>query len=123
MSRLPALIPLFLWFVTFISGLSMLCAALNVKYRDVNFIIQAFLPFWFYATPIIYTLELLPEPLKTIAYINPLTGIIELFHWVLLAVPVSSIPGLIFSIFFSLIIMISGIVYFYKVSPYFDDWV
>lgn len=115
--------PLITWLIVLTSGLSLLGSALNVRYRDVSFVINAFVPMWFYATPIVYTLDLLPRPLQIVAYLNPMTGIIEIFHWLLLNIPITSVNALIISFFTTILSIIIGGYIFFKESPYFDDWI
>src|SRR3972149_7221596 len=47
----PHLILGFLLLITFTVGLALFTTALNVRFRDVNFFVQAVLILWFYATP------------------------------------------------------------------------
>lgn len=118
------LLPLLVsWIVMLTSGLSLLSSALNVRYRDVSFIVNAFVPLWFYATPVVYTLDLLPRQLRILAYLNPMTGIIEIFHWILLNIPITSIHALALSLVTTIASVLIGSVVFFKESPFFDDWV
>jgi lipopolysaccharide transport system permease protein len=57
-------------------GIGLYFAALNVSYRDFRYVIPFFLQFLLYATPVIYPLSILPESLRYIMYVNPMTGII-----------------------------------------------
>lgn len=117
------LTPLLLWIVLLTSGISLLGSALNVRYRDVSFAVSAFVPMWFYATPVVYTLDLLPKQLQFLAYLNPMTGIIELFHWTILNMPITSMYSLLISLCMSILLVTIGTYVFTKSSPYFDDWV
>ena len=117
------LIPLIAWMVLLTSGLSLLGSALDVKYRDVSFVVYAIVPMWFYATPIVYTLNLLPRELQVIAYLNPMTGVIEVFHWILLNIPITSIHGLALSMGTTIVSVVLGIYIFFTESPFFDDWI
>ena len=69
----------FALFLTIISslGFGLMMSAINVKYRDVNhampFIIQA----WFFLTPIIYPLSVVPESIKALTFLNPMTGVVS----------------------------------------------
>jgi ABC-2 type transport system permease protein len=117
------LLPLLVWILLLTSGFSLLGAALNVKYRDVSFVVSAFVPMWFYATPVVYTLDLLPRPLQFIAYLNPMTGITELFHWILLSIPVTSVNALVLSFIVTILSVGIGWHIFFKESPFFDDWI
>lgn len=111
------------WITLLTSGLSLLFSSLNVKFRDINFFVQVLIPLWFYGTPIVYTLNLLPEYLRNFFYINPLTGIIEFFRFLLFGTPVTSVILVVSNIFSTLVLLFLGILWFKKESPNFDDWV
>lgn len=104
-------------------GFSLLFSALNVKFRDVNFIVQAVVPLWFYATPIVYNLDLLPSYMRNWFYLNPVTSIVELYRYFTIGVSPSSFFWAEFSLLTSMFIFIIGVVVFIKSSPYFDDWI
>jgi len=111
------------WIGLLTSGLSLLTAALNVKYRDINFLVQAVVPLWFYATPIVYTLDLLPDLLQKILYLNPVTAIIEMFRFSLIGLSSTSIDLFFISILVSLVVFLLGCWFFRKENKNFDDWV
>ena len=115
--------PILVWLTLLTSGLSLLCAAWNVKYRDVNFMVQAIMPLWFYATPIIYTLDLLPSWLHFLAFLNPMTGITQAFHRSLLSLPMTSWDAIWVGLAVTIIVVWAGWSVFKKESPFFDDWV
>ena len=54
-------------------------SALNVYFRDVRFITTAALLVWLYATPILYPKSLVGS-LGPWLDLNPMTGIISIFH-------------------------------------------
>ncbi len=107
----------------FTVGLSLLTSALNVRYRDVNFFVQAVLIVWFYATPIVYSLSQIPDEITWLWMANPLVSITQILQWGTLgATPPSS------AIFFANMVLIfltciSGIYVFIRESKNFDDWV
>lgn len=121
--RLTLTVPLIAWLTMLTIGMSLLFAALNVRFRDVNFLVQAVMPLWFYATPVVYTLNILPEVMSTLLYINPLTGLIELFHFTLLGQPVYDLRLVILNFIASILIFILGCMVFMREAPYFDDYV
>lgn len=122
-ARLLLVLPAVVWLAVLTSGLSLLFSALNVKYRDVNFMVQAIMPLWFYATPIVYTLKLLPENIQFLFYLNPMTAIIEYFQFILLNLPPVSLRLGVISFAMSLLVVIGGWIYFRQESKFFDDWV
>lgn len=121
--KIAILFAVIIWLVFFTIGISLLLSTLFVKYRDIKFIVQAVTPLWFYATPIIYTRSLLPSWISEILKYNPMTGIIELFQYILgsnsLVFDYSTIiPGFIISFLISIV----GIYLFIKENQFFDDW-
>ncbi len=104
-------------------GLSLLTSALNVRYRDIQFFVQAALLLWFYTTPIIYTIDLIPEGVRWIWNLNPLTAAIQLFQHAILATPLPSANTLITGALITICVLFIGGVVFQKESKYFDDWI
>lgn len=68
--------------VAFALGLGLVLSIANVYFRDVGYLVGVALQMLFYATPIIYTLDIVPErvgglPARTIIRYNPLTQFVE----------------------------------------------
>jgi ABC-type polysaccharide/polyol phosphate export permease len=121
-AKMSALLFVSVWLISFTSGISLLTAALNTKYRDVNFIVQGLLPLWFYASPIIYSLELMPIQLARASYLNPLTSMIEVLRWIFQAKSFFWLPGLGLSLGVSFLFIVVGVRYFKRESNFFVDW-
>jgi lipopolysaccharide transport system permease protein len=68
----------------FIVGLGLGCAALNVFYRDVDPVVKLGLQIWFYASPVIYPVSLVPQRWHWLYFANPMAGVIEGYRDVLL---------------------------------------
>ena len=118
----PLVLFSFLLLLTFTIGLSLLTCALNVRFRDVNFFVSALLIVWFYATPIMYALTMIPRPLLWLWRFNPLTSILQLLQQAVLGLPGPG-PGMLASnIGVIIVITILGITVFKRESKYFDDW-
>lgn len=77
--RAVLLIPACVLLVGFSAALSMVAGALHVYFRDVRFIVQAALLVWLYVTPILYPRHSLGH-LAGIIAVNPMTGVVALFH-------------------------------------------
>lgn len=117
------IIPIVAWLTILVSGFSLLFSALNVRFRDVNFIVQALIGIWFYATPIVYSIELLPEELRAFLYLNPMTAVTEMFHFILLNIHPYSPDLVLLGLSISLMVFFIGWKVFEKESKFFDDWV
>jgi homopolymeric O-antigen transport system permease protein len=74
---------LLLWAVAL--GVGTYLAALNVRFRDVRFVVPFLIQFWFFATPIIYPASMVPEQYRAVYFLNPLAGIVEGFRVSLLS--------------------------------------
>jgi lipopolysaccharide transport system permease protein len=55
-------------------------AALNVLYRDLKPAVPFLIQVWMYATPVLYPLGMIPPALRRVAWINPMTGVVEAFR-------------------------------------------
>ncbi len=108
--------------IMFTIGISLLTCALNVRYRDVNFFVQALLILWFYASPIVYSLSQIPQHLLWFWRFNPLTSIFQLMQHALVG---SALPGpamLGSNILVIVVITALGILVFRDENYNFDDW-
>ena len=111
-----------LWLLVLTIGLSLLTVSFNVKYRDINFFVQTILILWFYATPVLYNLSLVPESLNLLFSLNPLTSIFEILHYSLLGRGVIEAKIVIANIVLSLVIIFLGVFAFKRERKYFVDW-
>ena len=59
-------------------------ATLSVRFRDVSFAVNFLLQAMMYASPVIYSVSIVPESLKFLYQLNPMTGVIQGFRWALL---------------------------------------
>jgi ABC-type polysaccharide/polyol phosphate export permease len=79
--RLLVLIPAILLMIAFSVAFSLVASALHVYYRDTKFIVQAGTLLWFYVTPIIYPAKSLGKHIGPWLFLNPATGVINLFQF------------------------------------------
>jgi lipopolysaccharide transport system permease protein len=78
-ASLILLLPGCVLLAAFTTALSLVLSALHVYFRDVRYLVQALLVVWFYATPVLYPVDLLGR-LRPYIELNPMTGIVGLFH-------------------------------------------
>jgi len=115
------LIPTLIWLLIFTIGFSLLAATLQVRYRDISFFNQTLLTLWFYVTPILYNLTLIPDKVRFLFALNPLTSIFELFHFSILGSGAINFQIVAINLFFSMAILILGVLVFKKQEKYFTD--
>jgi ABC-type polysaccharide/polyol phosphate export permease len=58
-------------------GIVLLLASFDVFFRDLEHLTEVFLNLWFYMTPILYPVSRVPERLKPLYLINPLSPLTE----------------------------------------------
>ncbi len=107
--------------VIFISGFCFFFSALNPFFKDTSQAISYILMVWFYGTPIVYPLSLVPENFKKILLINPLTYLIESFRDIFLRGLVPSWEIYIYVFALGIVLMFFGFLFFNKMKRYFSD--
>lgn len=75
-----AVIPLLIILIAFSIGLGMNLGVLNVFFRDIGYFYSVALQFWFWLTPIVYSVNILPEKIRFLASFNPLTNLMVAFQ-------------------------------------------
>lgn len=116
------MLPLFMLLaVTTALGAGLWFSALNVRYRDVQYVVPFLIQIGLFITPVAYPATLVNEPLRTILAINPMTGVVEGFRWALL--DVDTPPGLLVlvSCAVSLTMLVSGALFFRRMERTFAD--
>ena len=72
-------------------SVSILLAALNVRFRDVKFVMPFFLQVWMFASPVFYPSTWLPDYIRPVFAINPLSGTLDLFRHLLLGMELNPV--------------------------------
>ena len=96
--------------------------ALNVKYRDIRFIIPFIVQFGLYLSPVGFSSSIVPEQWRLLYSLNPLVGVIDGFRWCILGGE-SRIywPGFFLSLLVTTIFLWFGIRKFRKTENNFAD--
>jgi lipopolysaccharide transport system permease protein len=93
------------------SGLALWLSAIDVKYRDVAYIVPFFIQLLFFATPILYATSLIPKSYEWVVYLNPLSGLFLLQRGIFLGTSIDWILVGI-STLLAIIIFFTGMAYF-----------
>ena len=103
-------------------GLGLIAATFNAKFRDFQQLIPFLLQMGMYISPVGYLNQIVPKKWELIYSLNPLAGIINGFRWTLIpqSIPVY-LPGLIYSIAFSIMVLIIGVKVFRNAEANFAD--
>ncbi len=100
-------------------------SALNVRFRDINYVVPFLTQVWMYLTPVIYGSTLVPERLRFLLGLNPMTAVVEGFRWALLGSRLTDAqaPGILFSasVVIMLVTLVGGLIFFRSTEKTFAD--
>ena len=102
-------------------GVGLWFSALNVQYRDVRYAVPFLTQFWFFATPIAYSIEIVPPEWRLLYSLNPMTGVVEGFRWALLGTDYTVGPLVLVSSAVVVLLFLSGMFYFKRMEDGFAD--
>lgn len=103
------------------SGLGMWTSALSVRYRDVNYSLGFIIQILMYLSPVIYSVNQIPEKYRLIYGIFPMAGVIEGFRSILLSTNQLPYDLILVGSFSSIILFFTGLIYFSNMEKYFSD--
>lgn len=102
-------------------GPGTLLGAMNVKYRDIRYVIPFMTQFLLFVTPVIYPIEISSGPLiRKILQFNPMAGPLELFRGIFSGYVINW-ETVLLSLTTSLVLLVAGIFYFRKTESFFAD--
>ena len=78
-----AIIPLLIIQIAFAVGLGITLGVLNVFFRDIGQLFGVVLQFWFWLTPIVYPVTILPQSLRPLMDLNPMAGLVGAYQTIL----------------------------------------
>ena len=102
-------------------GYGLLFSAITTKYRDLRYLIGYCMRLLMYASPIIFPLSIVPDNYRIFILLNPITSVIEIFRYISLGNGQIDLFGLLYSITFTFIIFIAGLLIFNRVEKNFID--
>ncbi len=102
-------------------GAGLWLGAMNVQFRDVRYAVPFLTRIWYFVTPIVYPTSLVPEKLRPLYYLNPMTAVVDGFRWVLLGT--NTAPGslVMISTVTAVLLLLTGAYYFRRTERTFAD--
>ena len=104
-------------------GFGIIFTSLTTKYRDLVFVVQFGVQLLMYATPVIYPVSAIPDKYKFLILANPLTPIMEGFRFAFMGAGEFSWAGIGYSVIFTAVILLFGVLIFNRVEKTFMDTV
>jgi lipopolysaccharide transport system permease protein len=105
---LLAVIPILLVQSVFAVGLGIIIGVLNVFFRDVGQLFGIVLQFWFWFTPIVYPVSILPEWARALIALNPMAAVIDAYHSIFVGAQWPHWPSLGLPLLCSMILCLLG---------------
>lgn len=111
-----------------LGGMSMGCgiiiSSLTTRYRDLSMLVTFGINLWMYATPVVYPLSIAGDGWKRVLLlVNPVTPIMEVFRYILLGQGEISAVSLCWSVGFTVLLLLGGILLFNRIEKNFMDTV
>jgi len=103
------------------SGLGLFFSALNVKYRDVRYIIPFFIQTLIFLTPVIYPTSIIKSSVKALFMLNPMAVVIESMRGVISGSIGIDFLGLGIASLIALVIFLTGLAFFNATEKFFAD--
>lgn len=105
----------------FVLGLVLIFSALTVYFRDLEHILGIFVNAWFYLTPIIYTIKMVPPQFMGLMYANPMTSVILAYRDILYYKQAPQMTTLLSTVCFAVAFMVIGYFSFQKLQKKFAE--
>jgi len=107
--------------LSIILGMGFFLSALCTKYHDIKHAVPFIIQMWFWITPVAYGMENIPERLKIIFFLNPMTWVIQSFRWSLLGVGEMDWQRCLITGLCSMVVLLGGLFYFRRMEGDFAD--
>lgn len=111
---------LFVQFVLLL-GISLFVSSITVYFRDLQHFIGVLLQLFFYATPIVYAVESIPENFQWILKYNPMTYIIEGYRDIFYYQTMPEIGTLLIVLVIGILLCVTGYIVFNKLQKKFAE--
>ena len=102
-------------------GLAMLFSAISVYFRDMQYIISVLILAWQFMSPVMYSVEQIPDKFRTLFYLNPMTPVIEAYRDIFYYKKVPDMGDFMLGTVFGIIVLIIGIIVFGKLKKHFAE--
>ena len=116
------LVPVWLAFLLLLgTGVALFTSALMVSYRDLQYVMPILLQFLLYASPVAYSVKMVPAHLRAIFMLNPIADLLEAFRWSLLGTGQLSVGQAVYAAVMAIFVFLSGAFFFARMEQQFAD--
>ena len=101
----------------FVLGLGLLLSVLNVYFRDIQHFVGIFLQIWFYASPIVYPISVVPEGVRFAYGLNPMVRFAEAYRDLLYDLRFPPLLDVLYLVGVSAGALVVGMLLFARLEP------
>ena len=110
----------------FVTGIGLVLSVVNVYFRDLQHLVGIMLQFWFYATPIVYPLEVVPRqaellgvdvPVRTLYELNPMVRLVEAYRDCLYDLRFPPLTDILYLVAVAGAVLVLGLLVFIRLEP------
>ena len=102
-------------------GFSMIVSALTVYFRDMEHITGVIMMAWIYLTPIMYSVEMIPEKLRGLFNFNPMTPVVQTYQKILYYRELPNAGTFVYAVILAIVILFIGSIVFTKLEKNFAE--
>lgn len=102
-------------------GIGVYTSALTVRYRDLQYVLPVLLQMLLYASPVAYSVSAVPDRLRPLYFLNPISGLLEAFRWSLLGRGQLDWTYVVYSATWVVVVSFGGAFAFKKMEQKFAD--
>ena len=103
------------------TGIGLISSALMVSYRDVGQVLPVAMQMLLYISPVAYSVDAVPDNVRTLFALNPLVGVLEGFRWCLVEGQPLHISYAIYSAVAGIVLFLVGGLSFRRMERKFAD--
>lgn len=105
------------------TGFGFFFAAISVIVEDTRHFLLVAMQMLFFLTPIVYDIQIVPEQLRWVLRLNPMTWVVEAYRNVLLFNRGGDPISYLVLLFFSIVVCLLGYAWFSRLRPVFADYI
>lgn len=109
-------IPLLIIQQVFVVGLGVMLGSINVFFRDIGQFINVVVQFWFWGTPIVYALTMVPEKAQKVLVWNPMTSLVRSYQDIILYGTWPDLMQFKFHLLGAVVALIGGVFVFHRLA-------
>jgi lipopolysaccharide transport system permease protein len=102
-------------------GSGLWLSALNVAYRDVQYVVPFLIQLGLFASGVVFSATTLSQPWATLLGLNPMAGVVTGFRWALLDTSPPGATMMVLSVAVAAVLLVSGAMYFRRMERSFAD--